>query len=166
MANARLLKRLKIMGSVDMLTGVLNRNEMNNRIDRIGKGIDRLKNIGIVFADVNGLKCVNDDKGHIAGDELLKNAANVLIKVFGNSDIYRAGGDEFMIIVPNTTEAELEEKAAEVRASSLGFERASFAVGCCFIRSSEEIFSALHISDERMYQDKGEYYRKHPELKR
>ncbi len=165
-ANDQLLKRLKVMGSVDMLTGVLNRNEMNNRIDRISKGTDRVKNIGIVFADVNGLKCINDAKGHISGDELLKNAANVLINVFGNYDIYRAGGDEFMIIVTDTTEAELEEKAARVRAGNLGFDRASFAVGCCFVKSSEEIFSALHISDERMYQDKEEYYRKHPELKR
>ena len=165
-ANEQLLKQLKIMGSVDMLTGVLNRNEMNNRIDRISKGVDRVKNLGIVFADVNGLKCINDDKGHISGDELLKNAANVLIKVFGNSDIYRAGGDEFMIIVSNTTEAKLEAMAAEVRASSLGFDRASFAVGCCFVKDSKDIFSALHISDERMYVDKEKYYEQHPELKR
>ena len=165
-ANEQLLKQLKIMGSVDMLTGVLNRNEMNNRIDRISKGTDRVKDIGIVFADVNGLKCINDDKGHISGDELLKNAANVLIKVFGNSDIYRAGGDEFMIIVSNTTEAKLEAMAAEVRASSLGFDRASFAVGCCFVKDSKDIFSALHISDERMYVDKEKYYEQHPELKR
>ena len=165
-ANDLLLKRLKIMGSVDMLTGVLNRNEMNNRIDRISKGTDRVKDIGIVFADVNGLKCINDDKGHISGDELLKNAANVLIKVFGNSDIYRAGGDEFMIIVPDTTEEKLEEMAEQVRVSSLGFDRASFAVGCCFVENSKDIFTALHLSDERMYVDKEKYYEKHPELKR
>ena len=165
-ANEQLLKRLKIMGSVDMLTGVLNRNEMNNRIDRISKGVDRVKNLGIVFADVNGLKCINDDKGHISGDELLKNAAGVLIKVFGNIDIYRAGGDEFMIIVPNTTEAKLEAMAAEVRASSLGFDRASFAVGCCFVKDSKDIFTALHVSDERMYEDKEKYYDRHPELRR
>ena len=165
-ANNQLLKRLKIMGSVDMLTGVLNRNEMNNRIDRISKGVDFVKNLGIVFADVNGLKCVNDDKGHISGDELLKNAANVLIRVFGNIDIYRAGGDEFMIIVPNTTEEKLEEMAEQVRVSSLGFDHASFAVGCCFVKDSKDIFTALHLSDERMYVDKEKYYEKHPELKR
>lgn len=165
-ANDLLLKRLKIMGSVDMLTGVLNRNEMNNRIDRISKGVDRVKNIGIVFADVNGLKCINDDKGHISGDELLQNAAKVLIRVFGNEDIYRAGGDEFMIIVPDTTEAALEAKVNEVRASSLGFDKASFAVGGCFVENSGDIFKALHLSDERMYEDKERYYANHPELRR
>ena len=165
-ANDQLLKRLKIMGSVDMLTGVLNRNEMNNRIDRISKGVDCVKNIGIVFADVNGLKIVNDDKGHVSGDRLLKNAADVLVKIFGHSDVYRAGGDEFMIIVPNTTEEEIEAKTLIVRESSLGFDHTSFAAGCCFARDSKEIFTALHLSDERMYEDKEQYYEKHPELRR
>lgn len=165
-ANDQLLRRLKIMGSVDMLTGVLNRNEMNNRIDRISHGIDRVKNIGIVFADVNGLKCINDDKGHISGDELLKNAAEVLIRVFGNIDVYRAGGDEFMVIVTNTNEETLMEKVEQVRAGDLGFENASFAVGGCFIKNSKDIFKALHLSDERMYEDKERYYEKHPELRR
>ncbi|MBQ6105116.1 MAG: GGDEF domain-containing protein [Lachnospiraceae bacterium] len=165
-ANDLLVKRLKIMSSVDMLTGVQNRNEMNNRIDRISHGEIHIKNLGIVFADLNGLKRVNDDNGHISGDVLLQNAAEVLKSIFTMNNIFRAGGDEFMVIVPDTTEEALEAKAEKVRASSLGFDAASFAVGWCFVEDSKDIFKALHISDERMYEDKEKYYQKHPELKR
>ncbi|MBO7515057.1 MAG: GGDEF domain-containing protein, partial [Lachnospiraceae bacterium] len=133
LSNDLLLKRLKILSSVDMLTGVMNRNEMNNRIDRIVAGEDELRDLGIVFADLNGLKRVNDDKGHISGDQLLKQAAAVLQEVFPEGSIFRAGGDEFMVIVPDTTEEILNEKAQRVRDSELGFGSACFAVGSCFV---------------------------------
>ena len=70
-----------------------------------------------------------------------------------------------MVIVPDTTEEELKEKAEKVRKSSLGFDAASFAVGCCFVEDSKDIFTALHVSDERMYEDKDRYYQEHPERK-
>ena len=166
LANDLLVKQLKILSSIDMLTGVMNRNEMNNRIDRIVVGEDQLNNLGVVFADLNGLKRVNDDRGHISGDQLLKQAAGVLQEVFPEGSIFRAGGDEFMVIVPDTTEAIMQEKAAIIRKSDLGFGSACFAVGICFIENSKDILKALHISDEQMYADKERFYAEHPELKR
>ena len=71
-SNYQLLRKLKVMGSIDMLTGAMNRNEMNDRVDSIVKGEDHINNLGIVFADINGLKRVNDERGHIEGDRLLK----------------------------------------------------------------------------------------------
>ncbi|MBR5348875.1 MAG: GGDEF domain-containing protein [Lachnospiraceae bacterium] len=165
-ANDQLLRRLKILSSMDMLTGVMNRNEMNNRIDRIVSGEDQMRNLGIVFADLNGLKRVNDDKGHISGDQLLKQAAATLQEVFPEGSIFRAGGDEFMAIIPDTSEEKLIEKAETLRNSELGFGSACFAVGACFIEDSKDILKALHISDERMYADKERFYKEHPELKR
>jgi diguanylate cyclase (GGDEF)-like protein len=149
-----------------MLTGVLNRNEMNNRIDRITVGEDSIKNLGVVFADVNGLKRVNDEHGHISGDRLLKNAAEILQNVFSSDEVYRAGGDEFMIIAPDTSGEVLREKTDRLHQSDLGFAKTGFAVGWCFIEDSKDILNALHISDERMYEDKECFYRLNPELKR
>ena len=166
LASDLLVRRLKVLSSMDMLTGVMNRNEMNNRIDRIVSGEDEMRNLGIVFADLNGLKRVNDDKGHISGDQLLKQAAGVLQEVFPEGSIFRAGGDEFMVIVPDTTEQTLIEKSIQVRNSELGFGSACFAVGECFVEDSKDILKALHISDERMYADKDRFYQQHPELKR
>lgn len=58
---------------MDMLTGVLDRNEMNNTVDNLRKNTDNsIKGLGIVFADLNGLKKVNDNGGHAAGDLLIK----------------------------------------------------------------------------------------------
>lgn len=165
-SSVQLIKRLKVLSSVDMLTGVLNRNEMNERIDRVVSGEDHMKNLGIVFADINGLKRVNDDQGHFAGDQLLKRAATILKEVFPDCDVYRAGGDEFMIIIPDTNEGELERYCRELKAGDLGFATASFACGSYFVDDSGDIRKAMHIADERMYIDKADFYEDHPELKR
>ena len=149
-----------------MLTGVLNRNEMNERVSRIVSGEDNVNNLGIVFADINGLKRVNDNLGHFAGDQLLKRAAEILKDVFRRCDVFRAGGDEFMIIVPDTSETELQKLCAKVKASSLGFGFACFATGSCYVHDSQEIRKAMHTADERMYIDKAQYYEDHPENKR
>ena len=165
-ANYQLLRQLKIMSSVDMLTGVLNRNEMNERVDHIVSGEDTIRHMGVVFADINGLKRVNDDEGHFAGDQLLKRAAGVLREVFKRCDVFRAGGDEFMIIVPDTSEEELKAMCKQVKASDLGFGSACFATGYCYAGDSQEIRKAMHTADERMYIDKALFYEDHPELKR
>lgn len=165
-ASGQLIKRLRILSSVDMLTGVLNRNEMNERIGRIVSGEDHIRNLGIVFADINGLKRVNDNQGHFSGDKLLKHAAEILRDVFKRCDVYRAGGDEFMIIVPDTSENELKELCAQVKQSSLGFGKAGFATGYCHVDDSQDIRKAMHTADERMYIDKAQFYEDHPELKR
>ena len=54
----------------------------------------------MVFADLNGLKRINDCDGHQAGDLLLKNASMALQNAFIGDEIYRAGGDEFLIRIP------------------------------------------------------------------
>jgi diguanylate cyclase (GGDEF)-like protein len=59
------------MGSIDMLTGVMNRNEMNNVVDELAHGIKEDVSVGVIFADLNGLMTVNDVNGHNAGDTLL-----------------------------------------------------------------------------------------------
>lgn len=165
-ASVQLISRLRLLSSVDMLTGVLNRNEMNERIDRIVGGEDHIRNLGIVFADINGLKRVNDDQGHFSGDQLLKHAAEILRDVFRRCDIYRAGGDEFMIIIPDTNEKELELLCADLKKNHLGFGEASFAAGSCYVADCQDIRKAMHTADERMYTDKARFYDCHPHLKR
>ncbi len=166
-ANYKLLEKLKVLSSIDMLTGVLNRNEMNNRIDILRSGASAtIKGIGIIFADLNGLKKVNDMGGHAAGDLLLKNAAMVLQNVFTGEEIYRAGGDEFMILLSFTTEDEIIEKCKKVKDLSKSYKDVSFALGYSYQNDSSDITSALKTADERMYEDKDKYYKEHPELKR
>lgn len=166
-ANQRLMDRLRKLSSIDMLTGVLNRNEMNNKIDSLrNNSDDSLKEIGIVFADLNGLKKVNDRLGHAAGDLLLKNAAIALQNAFIGDQIYRAGGDEFMILLTFTTEEAIIEKCNKAKLISRHYDHLSFALGYSFEHDSSDITGALKLADERMYQDKEKYYEQNPDLKR
>ena len=162
--NSLLMDRLKELSSLDMLTGVMNRNEMNNYIDALAAD-DEDESIGVIFADLNGLKRINDEDGHVAGDNLLKDAANLLKEHFDLDEIFRAGGDEFTIICEGITEEELEEKVQEVRNASDNHEIVRIALGSCYDAKKSNVKDVLRIADERMYEDKRIYYEKHPELK-
>lgn len=157
--NYLLLRNLKTLSSTDMLTGVLNRNEMNNRVDAIAEGRESIELPGgVVFADLNGLKVVNDEQGHPAGDQLLKDGAATLVEVFGAESVFRAGGDEYVVIMGGITEEGLREKVAAVREVSKRYGNVSFALGYCAFEKSEDLRLALHIADERMYADKDAHY--------
>ena len=166
-ANYQLLKRLEIMSSIDLLTGIYNRNAMNIRVDRYIAGTDPTpRSYSVIFADLNGLKKVNDTEGHSAGDKLLKDAAAKLRDLFYDSDIYRAGGDEFMIIATNISEKTIEERIEKLRKDSENPENISFAVGGYYDDKGGDIRFAMRTADERMYADKERYYKKFPERKR
>ena len=165
-ANYLLLDRLKVLSSRDMLTGVLNRNEINNVVEQISIGeLGQGQPIGIVFADLNGLKEVNDTAGHNAGDALLKDAAQTLLEVFNPNQIFRAGGDEFTIIVIGATEDGLSHSVDAVKDSGQR-NNVSFAIGTCIVADSSEVREALKIADERMYEDKRAYYLQFPNKRR
>ena len=165
-ANHLLIKRMETISSMDLLTGIFNRNAMNNRIFHICEGKKEIPDyVGIVFVDLNGLKRMNDNQGHFAGDMLLKNAALVLQKEFENCEIYRAGGDEFMIIAPDMPEDEFDEHVEKLRKATESPDGVCFAVGKCYERSAD-IRKAMRTADERMYADKQKFYERHPEIAR
>ena len=111
----------------------------------------------MIFCDLNGLKRVNDSKGHSAGDELIKNAAATLEEHFGPDDVFRAGGDEFVVILTGVTEEQMQEYAAKLSetASAHGV---SFAAGWSYEDDASDIRKALTQADEKMYADKLNYY--------
>ena len=160
----RLFERLSILSSRDMLTGIMNRNEMNNYVDKLVKSEEHCS-VGVLFADLNGLKVVNDTDGHVAGDKLLKDAADALRNVFDLQHIFRAGGDEFVVIITGTTEDELKQKEQALRGESAKYKNLVFAVGCAFEDDVANIHNALHLADQRMYVDKKHYYKLNPDKK-
>ena len=164
-SNYQLLTRLHRLSTVDMLTAVLNRNAMNNRVELLSTVTeDEVKPVGVVFADLNGLKRMNDKEGHQAGDLLLKNAAMALQNVFVGDEIYRAGGDEFLLILPDTTKDDMEDKILRLRNVASSYGNVSFAIGSSFKEDCRKIREALHEADEAMYADKRLFYQNHPEL--
>ena len=161
----RLLNRLHMLSTVDLLTGAFNRNAMNSRIDSLANDKDAASHpLGVIFADLSGLKRVNDTKGHEAGDILLKNAALLLQAVFVGYEIYRAGGDEFFILLKDVTEKEVTDKVSELRKAISDDGRVSFAIGHSHVSSTKEVNKAFHMADESMYADKRKFYMEHKEL--
>lgn len=166
-ANFQLVSRLEEKSSVDVLTQVNNRNAMNDRVDRIMSGAEKLPDtFGIAYTDLNGLKAVNDKDGHDAGDKLLIRAAAILKIAFGDHEIYRAGGDEFVIFCPGITEDNLVQQVAQLRALADSTGDVSFAVGTCYCTGEYNIIRGMQVADENMYKDKEEYYLLHPEKDR
>ncbi len=156
-SNYQLLQRMKTLSMIDLLTGIYNRNAMNNRVDSLtSEENPTIQTVGIVFADLNGLKRVNDNEGHFAGDMLLKNAATLLKKCFYDCEIYRAGGDEFMMIAVNFPESELMRRVQMLHDDT----SVSFAVGFC-TDTVGNLRQAMRLADERMYADKEAFYQKH-----
>lgn len=166
-AHHHLVSRLKTMSTTDSLTQVLNRNAMNERVDRlVSDPSSHPQKMGIAFADLNGLKAVNDGIGHDAGDQLLKNASALLKIVFSDYEIYRSGGDEFVILCPDITREELDESIARLRLLAENTPNVSYAIGTEWVEGEYNILTAMQNADKNMYKDKAEYYRQHPDKNR
>lgn len=151
---------------VDQLTQLLNRRAFEEKKSDLAYAPLK-EDFVYLTADLNGLKQVNDTKGHTAGDELIKSAADCLKKCFGSyGDVYRIGGDEFALIL-SVSEAELQQAMERLEQESAGWRGQqingiSISCGCATSREfpSENITELIRISDERMYAAKDAYYRK------
>jgi diguanylate cyclase (GGDEF)-like protein len=115
---------------------------------------------------LNGLKPVNDKEGHNAGDCLLKEAALILKLSFEGCEIYRAGGDEFVIIALDKPRKEIESRVEKIRKDSADPQNVSFAVGFYYDDKGGDIRVAMREADALMYEDKKQYYDRFPELRR
>ncbi len=162
--NYLLLQKLETLSQVDALTGLGNRRAMKKRMELVS----RRKNtpFGIVNIDLNGLKVVNDRDGHEAGDRLLIQAGEILRKVFYQEDLFRTGGDEFIVITDTISLDTFYKKLDRLRGDVMKNTAVSFAIGEYWSDGTTDIKTAFRIADERMYADKQVFYEKNPALKR
>ncbi len=110
-------EELKKMTITDSLTGLLNRRYLFERLkDELARSARHGHNFSLLMLDVDGFKCCNDTLGHPIGDKTLKTIADVLMNTVRSIDIVaRCGGDEFMVILPETGEVLAVEIAERVR---------------------------------------------------
>ena len=148
----------------DQMTGLKNRRSYAEALENIAQFLPA--DICVITADVNGLKQTNDTLGHDAGDELICGAADCLNKCFMNyGDIFRIGGDEFIALlnIPEEELAKALDKLNDELEDWCGdlVNILSVSVGCAHRREFPEadITELARISDERMYEQKNEYYR-------
>lgn len=151
------------ISKTDEMTRLYNRRCFDEDLDtfRIG-GMTR--NFVLFSTDVNGLKKVNDTKGHAAGDELIKGAANCFTLAVGNlGKVYRTGGDEFMAIVhmedPEGLRKEIQRRTADWK--GILNDSLAMSVGYASYKDHPEasVDELERLADTDMYNEKEKYYR-------
>lgn len=150
----RVMEQLEKLSYEDTLTGLYNRNRYNEvRKAMKKKAPDKL---GIIYMDLNGLKRVNDTLGHDHGDKLIKKTAKIIKKAVGK-DGYRIGGDEFVAICPGIDDAELKQREFQIRQYAME-EDINISIGTSWRNENVHIKEQLYEADQRMYEEKKEYY--------
>ena len=150
----RLLERYEL----DVLTGLPGNNKFREIISNIESHV---RSAGIIFFDVNGLKLCNDTGGHHAGDMLLQKAAESIMYITGgNVQAFRTGGDEFVALVTDCAESDIDEiivkwskKLNEMNNMDDGV-HCSIAFGTAFGEGEYKISDLLELADARMYNEK------------
>lgn len=156
----------------DSMTGLYNRNYLDEEIDRLNTS--RQLPISIIMADLNGLKISNDLMGHSEGDDIIRMSADVLRNACREEDlIARIGGDEFLVYLPETDESAAEIiclrilAAAQRRSTKLG--PLSIAVGhytktvpsenirMCITKADEDMYAKKGLMKRRFYEDMFNY---------
>ena len=94
-------KAFKSMANTDSMTGVRNKHAYMETEAQLNSWIREgaVEKLAVIACDINGLKYVNDTKGHAAGDQLIKDACALICNVFNHGSVYRTGGDEFIVLL-------------------------------------------------------------------
>ena len=104
--NARLVERLRLYADVDQLTGVANHRYLQERLaQEVARAGRTRRPLSVLMIDLDGFKAVNDQHGHADGDRVLRDvAASLRLAVRANDIVARYGGDEFVVLMPDTPE--------------------------------------------------------------
>ncbi len=148
-------KKIRYLGYHDQLTDLYNRYYFEDSKE----GLKDIPQVSVIMTDINGLKLVNDTYGHEAGDELLKKYAKLLRQSFKQSDLFfRWGGDEFIVILKNTGEAESWELCNRlIKHCGKTFVKdipLSVSVGLSSKFKGEDIDKAIREAEDMMYKNK------------
>jgi len=150
-------EKIKYIGFHDKLTNLYNRAFLEEEIKRIDT--KRQLPISIIMGDLNNLKIINDTYGHQKGDKLIKKAARLFEKSCREEDIIaRWGGDEFVVLLPQTSLKESEEIIKRIE-QEIAKEEGELAVSIALGNASkldieEDLMMVLSKAEDRMYKNK------------
>ena len=153
--NTQKLMRLRDQIAFDELTGVLRRVAGIASLDREIARARRLKTTLVAaFIDLDGLKRVNDSRGHAAGDSLIRGVAQLLQRGLRRDDLlFRYGGDEFVCVLPGSTLDGCEAKLRELRARAVK-NSMSFSFGVTELGDRDDLVSFLGRADQFLYNQR------------
>jgi len=159
-------KRLHLQATRDPLTGLFNRRHFHALADHVVARSRRAGDpVSLIIADVDDFKRINDARGHDAGDKVLVHVGELLKNVCRDQDVIaRWGGEEFLILLPDTdaagaaAAAERMRQGAEASAvpHAAGDIRCTLSFGATTLRAGESLEDAVARADRAMYRSKSE----------
>jgi diguanylate cyclase (GGDEF)-like protein len=155
-------KEFETLSTTDKLTGITNRAGIDNFVRKIFESNYEKSNLGIIIFDIDHFKKINDTKGHDVGDVVLKGLAKLIATNIREVDVFgRWGGEEFVIIAPQTTKGNLANLAEKLRAcvevhnfdptTSL---QITISMGIAAVKHDESFENALKRADLALYAAK------------
>ena len=141
-------KKLQQMSLTDALTGIRNRMALRHDCE-----LYKNHEVSIMMLDLNDFKMINDTGGHEKGDSILIETGQFLSETFGENHCYRYGGDEFLVIVPDMSEADFNEKLNSISWFS------GFSVGYVHdvLKDHDMLQALISQADAKMYEAKRAY---------
>jgi diguanylate cyclase (GGDEF)-like protein len=152
-AASKMTERLQQQAFVDALTGLLNRRALERDLRReAGRAARHHRRFSLMVIDLDGLKRVNDSQGHLAGDAYLKSMAQALRNALRIGDsAYRIGGDEFVVLLPETDEGRAEAVAHRIRHEG----GPSFSWGSVtYPDDGDDLDGLVDLADQRLYDQR------------
>jgi diguanylate cyclase (GGDEF)-like protein/PAS domain S-box-containing protein len=155
----RMEDRLRFQSNHDALTGLYNRNYFEEELKQMNH--NRRNPMSVIVVDVDNLKEINDNLGHLSGDELLRRVARLLRSSFRSEDIVaRIGGDEFAVFLPDSDQKSLERSMERLRNNldevnlHQGQNPMSISIGGASAEVGQSLLQAFDLADQRMYREK------------
>ena len=150
------IKNLNDMAYIDALTGIGNRLAIRRDYDSY-QGHE----VTVMMLDLNDFKLINDTRGHDEGDRILQEISKLLSDIFGKEHCYRYGGDEILVIIPDISSSEFNEKLEALKQNKPkinGTARADFSIGFvrALLKDSDTLRTLISTADEKMYESKRE----------
>ena len=159
--NAKRFREARHLADLDALTGLHNRRYFHDTLARECARAQRYdRRLALVVFDIDDFKTINDRVGHLAGDAVLAQLAERVMSVVRGSDIAcRVGGDEFAVILPESTQADAEQlyRRLQFAVSSRPTgpaERLHLSAGIAELRPEDDAVSFFERSDEALYRAK------------
>ncbi len=148
---------------VDAATGLQNRTSYTRFVEETDPS--SFIRLSVIYIDVNGLHELNNRLGHAAGDEMLRFVAEACVKQFPQAEVYRLGGDEFLILCPVGTKEEVQRWVEQLNAT---VEAAGYTIACGVeSRMCDfDIEDMVNAADARMLANKADFYRVRDRRKR
>ncbi|UOD34573.1 diguanylate cyclase [Deferribacteraceae bacterium V6Fe1] len=144
----------------DVLTGVLNRKALMERIDDYN---NKNKSLGIIMIDIDNFKVINDTYGHLVGDQILKEFTAIISNTIRKSDfVGRYGGEEFLAVIPDLDVDEVKAIAERIRKNieseifhigSLSL-KITASLGVYVLTEKSKIEDAIKLADDALYEAK------------